>query len=467
MKFIYKSVFILAIAFSSCNQAIEVDVPMGKFTNTAVFDNDDLAQAAMKGIYASMTNALSTAPFQGAMSGPLGLSSDELDRTSYSDPQQQLLDNNLFPNNSSVTGLWAAFYNYVYQANVIYESTERSTGMSAKVKARLMGESRFIRALSLFYLTNLYGPVPLTVKSDYAVNGLLPVSSQQVVYAQIIEDLNYAHANIGDDNIKAGNRHRPSKWAATALLARVYLYQKDWVNAEKEATKLIEQSAVYKMETLDNAFLVASTESIWNITNAGANIYTGEGSSVGGNATSNTVFRLTPYFVGQFKSDDQRLVKWTKTFTGTTAPFKFKTLSNTQAGAKAESAAPLRLAEQYLIRAEARAMQNNLNGAIDDIDVIRVRAGAVANATKNFQTLRFASPLMTQPELITAIYQERMTELFAEFGHRWFDAKRAEPQDLAAFFGTRKPTISQTDAFFPIPERELLYNPNIKQNDGY
>lgn len=474
MKSLYIYSLIVVMAISGCEKAVEVDIPMGKFTNNAVYNTDDLAQAAVRGLYASMAAVFSTNPFQGAISGPFGLLSDELIRGSYDDQQRQLLENSLTPTSSSVAGLWNAYYNYVLQANMIYENAELSTGLTPGVRQSIMGEARFVRALSLFYLTNIYGDVPLTLTSDYNKNALLPVSSQDEVYKQIVADLIYAQENMLKNSVAVGQRHRPGKLAATALLARVYLYQKNWSAVEQAASAVIAQNNTYKLENLDNVFLTTSTEAIWLLSNAGVNLYTLETGSLQGTATSNSQFLLSPYTLSKFDDNDQRKVKWTKTFGGatpTTAPAKFKVYANTQAGAKAEAVMILRLGEQYLIRAEARAMQNNPLDAIKDIDMLRVRAGAVAdnngvNSINTFKTIGFSNPGVKGEELVKLIYGERLRELFAELGHRWLDAKRS-PVGLATFFEGRKPAITARDAFFPISERELQFNPNLIQRDGY
>lgn len=474
MKFKYIYTLVLMILLSSCEKAVEVDIPMGKFTNNAVYNTDDLAQAGVRGVYASMVAVFSTTPFQGPLTSTAGLLSDEFIRTTYDDASRQIFENNLQPNSSIVSGFWSTYYNYILQANMVYENAEASKGLSPAVRQSVMGEARFLRAISLFYLCNIYGDVPLTLTADYAKNALLPLSAHEVVTQQIVEDLKYAEQNLVGNSTAIGQRHRPTKWAATALLARVYLYQKNWAAAEEAAAKVIAQHTIFKLESIDNVFLTTSTEAIWFLNNAGSNLYTLETSSVQGSATSNSAYLLSPYTMSKFEGDDQRKLKWTKTLgtVPTTASYKFKVYSNTQAGAKAEAVMILRLAEQYLIRAEARAMQNNPTGAIQDLDVLRIRAGAVsdnlgANATNNFKTLAFSRPALAGTDLLKVIYDERIRELFAELGHRWFDAKRAG-SDLAAFFEGRKPGIASTDAFFPIPERELLYNPNIpNQRDGY
>jgi len=469
IRYIY--LLLTVILISSCEKAIDVAIPKGKFTNELVYNTDDLAQAGMRGIYASMVNALATNPFQGSLSGPLGLLSDEFVRATYNSDQQLMLDNNLSPSMGIVSSIWNAYYNYILQTNIMYESAERSSGLSGQVKNSLMAEARFVRALCFFYMTNLYGDIPLTLTSDYELNRVMPVSDQGKVYAQVVADLIYARDHMTGNSTAPGFRHRPTKWSAEALLARVYLYQKNWAAAEQSASNVIGQSNIFKMESLDNAFLTTSSEAIWALVPAGTNLYTGETNVLQGPITSNGNFRFSAYSLQQFETGDQRYVKWTKTLSGTTAPYKFKTYANNQVGAKAEAAMILRLAEQYLIRAEARAMQDNLAGAIADIDVIRTRAGAVpnntgANAGIAFKTIALSNPTIAKTDLIKLIYKERMCELFGEFGHRWFDAKRAG-SDLATFFEGRKPAIQPGDAYFPVPEREMLFNPNIDQRDDY
>ena len=66
---------------------------------------------------------------------------------------------------------------------------------------------------------------------------------------------------------------------------------------------------------------------------------------------------------------------------------------------------------------------------------------------------------------VAAIYKERVTELFAEFGHRWFDVIRTGR--ATTIFGTRKPGWKATAAFLPVPYEERKVNPNLGQNPGY
>ena len=121
----------------------------------------------------------------------------------------------------------------------------------------------------------------------------------------------------------------------------------------------------------------------------------------------------------------------------------------------------LRLAEQYLIRAEANAHSGDLASAIKDLNIIRQRAG-----------LGTLPSSLTQAQVIAAVAQERRIELFAEWGHRWFDLKRTgqvdavmseiTPQKVGAITGWKS-----YQQLYPIPQSERQLNPNLTQNPGY
>ena len=155
-----------------------------------------------------------------------------------------------------------------------------------------------------------------------------------------------------------------------------------------------------------------------------------------------------------FEPGDERQNKWTKAVTNGTDtryhPFKYKQASG---GTATEHSIVLRVAELYLIRAEARANEGNLIGAKEDLNQIRNRAG-LPNTTA-----------ATQTEILSAIAKERQIELFAEHGHRFFDLKRTNQiNDVLSF----KPGWDNTDVLFPLPEAEVLLNPNLNpQNPGY
>jgi hypothetical protein len=150
----------------------------------------------------------------------------------------------------------------------------------------------------------------------------------------------------------------------------------------------------------------------------------------------------------------------TGTTPATTYYYAYKYKANTAFGSSApvtEWPIELRLAEQYLIRAEARAQQNNLDGAKSDLNVIRSRASLAATTAS------------TQTDVLAAVAHERQVELFTEWGHRWFDLKRAGKIDAVMGVETSKKggTWAAYKALVPIPASEILIDHNLTQNPGY
>ena len=161
-------------------------------------------------------------------------------------------------------------------------------------------------------------------------------------------------------------------------------------------------------------------------------------------------------FLKSFHPADQRKAAWTKSITvsGKTFyyPYKYKVRQN--ATRISEYTMVLRLSEQYLIRAEARARQNNLNGALSDINTIRLRAGLSS------------LPGITQQALLDSIGRERRWELFTEFSDRWIDLRRTGKADIIMSL-TKGTNWNTTDQLYPIPQMEINRNSNLVQNPGY
>ncbi|HWV67614.1 RagB/SusD family nutrient uptake outer membrane protein [Chitinophaga sp.] len=448
----YKFLLAALMLGTSCNKFVDVALPNSQISTAAAFADDEKANSSMRGIYASTQNVLGSGPFSGVFSSCLGLASDELKSVSYNDDNQAFADNNLTAGSSGVSAIWTGLYNTLYQVNVLLENVKGAPGVSAPVKQQLLGEAHFLRAYCYFYLVNSFGDVPMPVTSDYRVNALLPRTPADKVYELILSDLAYAQENAGAAYTAAGKRIRVNKWTATALLARVQLYRKNWVEAEKQATAVI-GAGPYTMESLNNVFLLTSKEAIFQFANAGTNIYTIEGGRMTGKAT-NPNYRFTTWLAKAFETGDQRLASWTlQASNGDTAYYKYKAIDS----GIGEAVVMFRLAEQYLIRAEARAQQNKLADAIADIDVIRKRAGLPVVANVN--------PGIAKDALLQLIYKERMTELFGEQGHRWFDVKRTGQAD--ALYSVRKPRWRKEAILLPIPLDDRQKNPNLTQNEGY
>jgi hypothetical protein len=463
----YKKILLISCLLASgCTKFVEVDKPIDTTTAEEAFSTETKAASVVRGLYNNMVKTSNYA-FGTAVSAGLGASADELMVSSTVTAYAELYNNNISSSNTATTSYyWGAFYNIIYVANQVIENVPKSAGISAGAKIQFLAEARFVRAVNYFYLINLYGDVPLILGTDYVTNNSTLRTPMAQVYKQIEEDLQYAHTNLGESYIGT-QRIRANKFAVAAFLARVYLYQKKWNDAELMATEVIEAQAggtpLYHLETtLNNVFLLTSKEVILQLMNPGTAVPTWDGAAfVPGTATLIPNYPITPGLYNAFPAGDLRLSNWIKSVNITTAgvittysyPYKYKVVSGTST-VKTEALAFLRLAEMYLIRAEARAENSDLSNAISDLDVIRSRAGLLTPT----------DPAITQSDLLDAIARERRLEMFAELGHRWLDLKRT---DKANTILKDKPNWSTYDQLYPIPFADIQANPSIKQNDGY
>ncbi|HZY82825.1 MAG TPA: RagB/SusD family nutrient uptake outer membrane protein [Cyclobacteriaceae bacterium] len=449
--------FLSIIALSSCESFVEIDAPKTQIVRSKVFENDNGARSTISGILAQMTdNGMFASGSYGSVTVIGGLSSDELLDQSSSQTQVTLFNNALTPiNNSTVNGNWDAIYSIIYAANSALEGSQSSAMLSDEVRDQVIGEAKFLRAFSHFYLVNLFGDVPLITTTDYRVNRAAARTSMSEVYKQIESDLLDAQRLLLDDySLSDGEKTEPNKWAATALLARTYLYEKKWAESEAQASAIIESGEFSLATDLNSVFLANSEEAIWQLINVSPSYNTNEAPFMVIISASADV-SLSPAVVSAFESGDARLNAWVGTYTdddGSEYKYAYKYKVNFPDEPITEYYMVFRLAEQYLIRAEARAMQGNLIGAINDLNSIRVRA----NLSSVIPTG------LSQAQILNAISQERRVELFVEWGHRWFDLKRSGSID--AVLGPVKPDWQSKDALFPIPQSEIIANPNLTQN---
>ncbi|OMP78065.1 MULTISPECIES: RagB/SusD family nutrient uptake outer membrane protein [unclassified Chitinophaga] len=444
--------FLITLTLAGCTKFVEVAEPIDQIPSNVVFDDDTKAAAAVRGLYSVMISAL-YAPFGGSLSVCPGLASDELITTStlvdFTDFQNNAISTS---NSKSGSSIWGNLYTTIYQANAVLQGLENSPNVTPAAKLWIGGEAHFCRALYYFYLVNLYGPVPMPLTTDYTTNTYLPRTSIDSVYNLIISDLQTAQGSLDNNYTATGNRVRPNKWAATALLARVYLYRQQWQAAIEQSTAVI-NSGYYALEPLNNVFLNAGKENILQLVSPGTNLYTWDAYvfvNLKAHLASNSL-------LNSFEEGDNRKTSWLSKVTISNAtyyaPYKYKVSLGTGT-AKTENTTLLRLGEQYLIRAEAYAHAGNIASASADLDSIRHRAGL---------------PLMmegiTQQALLDTILHERRIELFSELGHRWLDVKRSGKAD--AIFGAVKSGWTSTDILFPLPLTDIQRDPNLTQNEGY
>lgn len=459
--------FTLAALVGSCKKAVEIPTPSTSLVGSNVYNDPNTATAVMTGIFGNMHAVSGFADGTAAITTYMGTAADEMVNYYIGIASKQFYQNAL--SQSPGTYFWAQFFKYIYVANNVIEGVNKSTTLSTDVKQQLLGEAMFARAFMNFYAVNLYGDIPLPLTTDYKVNNVLSRSPQADVYKLIVSDLLASQSMLRDEYKDAGNqitndRIRPNKAAATALLARAYLYLKDWKNAAIQATSLIENNS-YKLEQLSDIFLVGSKEAIWQLPGANTSFTNTTDAYYFVMKTTpgtNHHITLSSFLLNAFETGDKRRTQWVGTFTkgNSTYYYPYKYRNNQTSSTPTEYLIVLRLAEQYLIRAEARAALGESN-AKDDLNSIRHRAGLDD----------YNGPTDKQ-SLLAAILHERQVELMAEWGHRWFDLKRTGNLD-AVMGGSTGVTAAKGGtwksdwALLPLPVSELTANQNLKQNHGY
>lgn len=453
----------LACFLISCEDYLEIGSPDHKITSEIVFNNDETATSAMTGIYNQLFNSPFSSGGPGSISVIAGLSADALAPIRTTNlPFMEFEQHEVLPDNNRNLSLWSSAYNMIYMVNSLLEGLSNSQQISEEVRNQLGGEARFVRAFTYFYLVNLYGEVPLVLTTDYESNSLAARDSQEKVYEQIVLDLQDAVENLSSGYLQ-GERTQVNQNTAIALLARVNLFLQNWEKAESLSTQLISQNNTYEiLENLDQVFLANSREAIWQLTPKGSGSVltnTNDGASLLFHPIFSFLaqFKLSPSFVASMKEEDKRLNNWIGFHQGTGNYYAFKYKIQNSTEAITEYSMVLRLAEQYLIRAEARLMREDITGAIADLDIIRIRAG--------LEPVALINPSIGRDELLTMILEEKKRELFTEWGHRWLDLKRTGK--AGEILGAGDPLWQETDVLYPIPEDELIKNPNLSQNPGY
>lgn len=458
---------LVGVLASSCKKLLEIDPPINKTSAQTVYSSTYFAVQAMTGIYAAYNQSYANGGTD--LSLRLAYTADELSIVtnrgiSYAAYRNQYTDD---------PGGWNLF-GWVYKLNQFMDGMNASNAIPAGSKAILVGEAKFMRAFSYFYLVNLYGDVPLVTSSVYSEDITIPRSPRDLVYAQIVKDLQEAQASLTDNYLNVdlatstGEKVRPNKVAATALLARVYLYMGEWAKAEAEATKVINNSSYSLVTDLNGVFLKNSAEAIWQLQPNPLNpttANTAEAAFLIPDPFGTPVLAASDDLLAAMEPGDLRRANWLSDVddgSGTLYPIPYKYKLGKFQFDQQEYVMVLRLAEQYLIRAEARAKQNNVTGANSaqtDVNIIRTRAG-LPGTTATGQTAMLAE-----------IGKQRLAELFTEWGDRWLDLKRTGNIDAVMTLAcpAKGATWDPNKALFPIPKSEFTLNPALHghQNPGY
>jgi hypothetical protein len=401
-------------------------------------------------------------------------------------------------NVGSAGGIWSKCYEAINNANLCVEKIEKAP-IGAAIKARLVGEAKYLRALHYYILTNTFGDVPLwTGAFDFTEVSNLPRSAVGVVRNQIKADLLDA-SNSLPLVFTGADVGRATKGAALGLLAKVYLFEKDWANAQKYA-QLVVDGNQYQLVNFANLFdplnkFKNNKESLFEIqfkrdnaanVNVKVNLYhtwflplkDANGVTYAGVNFGNTVMRAfevlypSSVLVNMFEAGDLRKNVTLATGYNTTTFNRFPKPGRPWFGAKfwdfesndqasGKNMYFMRYADVLLILAEALNEQNNAT-ALTWINKIRLEHGGLTTPLSG----------LDQEAIRNVIFRERAIEFVGEFGRKWDLFRWRKIVDAVKSVSNDNPlganNVKDMHNLFPIPQAEIAKNANLLPNNpGY
>ena len=344
--------------------------------------------------------------------------------------------------NGAVLGLWADCYDGINRANEVLAAIPEVSELTSSQEALFKGAALFVRAAHYFGLVQWFGGVPvvLTPSKGVGEESLVSRSTKEQTLAQVIEDLEEA-ANVlpaGKDPGKA------TKGAANAALAKAYLEAGNYALARDKATAVISDPSYSLVSNFATLFTTKhSSESIYEIqftvNNSNSLAFWYFPQALDGRWG----FSPTEELYNLYGPTDSRRDASIRIDGGKRYVYKYTSISSGD-----DNVFLLRLAEMYLIRAEANARLGASDATVlADINVIRARAGATPVSVSG------------QAALLDAVLKERRLELAFE-GHRFFDLRRLGQAQS-------KLQIAADKLLLPLPQAEMDVNPNLVQNPGY
>lgn len=472
-----KYLFVLALmaTSTSCSDYLDVPPPGNSLTTEVAYSSQSIISQMMNGMYA--LNAI-TANY--ASSGyPLALP-DQMGDNYYNPSSNAYYKSVPTCNiNPSLYFLdqWGSFYSTIYTANGLIENLPGvSTGvLNLATKNSYLGAAYTWRAWIYFCLADIWGGVPLVLTTKASESKSLPRASLEQVYAQIEKDLKQAISLLpatgaGDPTII------DTQAIPQAILAKLYLEMGNYAEAEAAATSVINSGNGYILQSdLSQVFLrtangapnketvfsygaatLTNTSNLANVALKYAYLW-----PITATRRGAAVAQLTTSLLAEFEVGDQRYGNWSfvpSTVTDNSRwAYKYKQhyLVQSVPAGKEEDWINIRLAEVYLIRAEARAQQGNVTGAAADVSTVRKRAKLEGVTASN------------KADMLTAILHERRIELFGE-GKYWGDLRRFGLMDQKlANVSYKKTNYKSHMKYMPLSTGVLVGNPILKQTEGY
>lgn len=372
------------------------------------------------------------------------LYADNLDYTGTFDTDREVALRQLNSDNTQILDTWEEAYDGINRVNGLLEAIPNVSELSSSQQTTYRGEALFIRALLYSVLARYHGDVPLVLTASRGVSSESLVTRTPVaeVREQIIADLAEA-ATLLPATLVQG---RATQYAANALAARVNLDAGNYTEARDLATSVI-----------DGPFdLVDDYQTIWTTKNSDEAIFELQFRVGNTNSLAYWYFPQTlggrlgyaptaEYYSAFSPGDERRDATIKVTEDGQRYAAKYFRVA-----AEDDNVVVLRLAEMYLIRAEANAQLGAPAATVRaDINMVRNRAG-VAD---------LPDTVVSEEDLLMAILDERRLE-FGYEGQRFFDLRRLGMAQSVLGLNAER-------LLWPIPQAEREVNPSLTQNPGY
>ncbi|NLJ00885.1 MAG: RagB/SusD family nutrient uptake outer membrane protein [Bacteroidales bacterium] len=471
MKYLYITFIAAGILFlSSCSDFLDVDSQ--ERIEAEDSEENYTPEQFVTGVYGMFTDWDYAFSFLAVTE----IISDNADKGSS--PADTGADKNLFDELTftstagSLSAMWSRWYKTIGRATQAIDYTESYGLTDEAYKNRLIGESKFLRAVSYFWLVRGWGDV--TLQHIDNTNR----APKEEVYAFIEQDLTEA-MQVLPVSYNSANLGRATRGAAHGLLSKVYLYQEKWQEAYDAATAVI-NSSEYNYSLLDDYSMIwrvegeNSSESLFEIQARGESIAHGVqqySQTQGARGTTGWGWGFntpTENLLDAF-NDEGDVIRRDATIIfrnsvlhdgyvvgNTENPmYNYKAYSSANQGAADtdKNIRYLRLGEIYLIQAEAANELGLTSQALTALNSVRDRVDLPPVTTTD------------QNQLREAIWKERRLELAFEHD-RWFDIVRTG-QAEQAMAADGKTFVVGKHELFPVPNQQLIDTPEMGQNPNW
>ncbi len=491
MKNILKLFIVIPLVFTSCSEDFLDRKPKGNLTADTFFQNEDHAISAVNAIYSNFRSwEYCGLPFIGATD----IISDDADKGSTETDAFYLaqVDNFLFdPTNETFSTIWNGHYRTIARSNIAINKIP-AIEMSEVLKARLLGEAKFLRAFNYLRLVQWFGEVPL-ITSQLTDDQFFTQKreSKQNIYIQIEKDLQDAISGLPEKSkYPATDLGRVTKGAAKGILMKLYMLQGKYTNALTIGEEIVNSGEYSLMPNYQNIFSRLGENGSESMFEIGAVAL--QASIAGSGATPYNMVqgvRGVPNLGWGFNRPSDDLIKSyeagdprrqaTIIYVGEVLPdgativqdnpeilnerFNQKAWVPNHPGLQDNGPGNIRLlryADVLLLCAEAANEINNNQKALEYVNMTRKRA----RGTNTFILKDLT--ITNQTELRAAIRKERRSELAME-QQRWFDLQRwGILKD--AMIAAGKNFVANKHELLPIPQTEIdLSAGNLQQNQGY